>query len=261
MKLKEHLHKSRLTSNAAVLLTWILLSGCEGRLGANIEDLMLGLGWSRSMVRRSLAELVSKGYASFCGAANKQGLGTIRILKFDLLEPIQSTSEPGTPAHRSTGEPSESAHPNAELTSEPSTGRLDSTQLTGEPGVPTELSAQSTGEPSKAYKEIPAGCRFSGKLSDVACQTLRYLRFDPAPWSLSRGFVNVVEWLGKRQHLPLPGILATMILDRCLFQQRKRKADGKNPSLYLFPPGLQRHRDALRKKELEAGRKERQRAA
>lgn len=251
--LKEHLHKSRLTSNAALLLVWLLLSAHHsglkrGCIEANIEDLMLGLGWSRSMVRRSLAELVSKGYVSFSGAANKQGLGMIRILKSDLVEPAQST-----------GEPSKSVEPAARPTSEPSKGRLDSTQLTSEPGVPIELRAALISEPSKGF-EIPPKCLFTGELSTIACQTLAYIGFQCDRRHLSIGFVSVLDWLGKRQHLPLPGLLASRIIDRCLFQQRKRKAGSRSPNLYFWPPGFQKWRDSLRRAEREQGRLERARA-
>lgn len=259
-------HWKDLGSNAVKLLTWILLSAHysgpkRGCVEANIEDLMLGLGWSRSMVRRSLSELVSKGYVSFSGAANKLGLGTISILKFDLVEPA-----------RSTDEPSESVNPSAPLTSEPSKGRLDSTQSTSEPSRPSAKASVLTSEPSNTQESVPdvpdvpqkskllksPRKYVAGELSDVARQTLRYLRFDSAPGSLTRGFVSVLDWLGKRAHLPLPGILATMILNRCLEQQRRRRSEGKSALLYAWPAGFQKWRDALRRQERLEGKAQRQ---
>ena len=109
--LQEHLHRSRMSSNAATLFVWLLLSAYHsgrkrGCVETNIEDLMLALGWTRSMVKRSLAELDLNDYISFRGAANQYELGTIKILKFDLEvdDSARLTSEPSS-------EPSNSPNP------------------------------------------------------------------------------------------------------------------------------------------------------
>jgi hypothetical protein len=101
--LRDHLHRSRMSSNASTLFVWLLLSAYHsgpkrGCLETNIDDLMRGLGWSRSMVKRTIEELVRKDYILFSGAANQHGLGTITIFKFDVesRDSARSTTEPST---------------------------------------------------------------------------------------------------------------------------------------------------------------------
>jgi hypothetical protein len=89
--LKEHLHRSRMSSNASTMFVWLLLSArhsgsTRGSVEANYDDLMRGLGWSSSMVRRTLEELISKGYISVTPAANQHEITVIKILKFDTGE-------------------------------------------------------------------------------------------------------------------------------------------------------------------------------
>jgi hypothetical protein len=134
--LREHLHRSRMSSNGSTLFVWLLLSAYHsgpkrGCVGANIEDLMFGLGWSRSMVKRSLEELASKGYISFDGAANQHELGVIRILKFD-VEERDSARFTGEPSKNSDTSAELSARLNAQSASEPST----------EPSNPSNLQSQ-----------------------------------------------------------------------------------------------------------------------
>src|SRR5205814_1028661 len=128
--------QSRMSSNASTLFVWLLLSAYHsgakrGCVDANIEDLTLGLGWSRSMAKRTLDELILGDYVSFSGAANQHGLGTIRILKFDVEEcdSAQSTSEP-------------SERESARLISEPSGNPNHSGELSA------RLSARFTSEPT-----------------------------------------------------------------------------------------------------------------
>jgi hypothetical protein len=127
--LREHLHKSRMSSNAVTLFVWLLLSAYHSGprkscVEVNIDDLMMFLGWNRSMAKRTLEELIQKGYITFEGAANQHGLGTIRITKFDTEE---------TDSTRLTGEPSTISQNSGELTAQLS-ARLTA-ELTGEPST------------------------------------------------------------------------------------------------------------------------------
>lgn len=122
------------------------------------------------------------------------------------------------------------------------------------PDVPSEPSLAAKPLESRKYL-------FSAELPAIARRTLEYIGFACDPKSMTRGFVSVLDWLGKRAHLPLPGLLASRIIDRCLFQQRKRRAEKKNPALYFWPAGFQVHRDRLRKREKAAGRRQRARVA
>lgn len=146
--LKEHLHRSRMSSNASTLFVWLLLSAYHsgpkrGCVDVNIEDLMLGLGWSRSMTKRTLEELTLSGYVSFSGAANQHGLGTIRILKFDVeeSESARLTSEPSVD-RGSSGELS--ARLSAGFTSEPSS----------EPSTPSKLQTHQDLQAPKNAVEV-----------------------------------------------------------------------------------------------------------
>lgn len=89
--LKEHLHHSRMSSNASTLFVWLLLSARHsgsrcGCVEANYEDVMRNLGWSYSKVRRTIGELAQKGYIIVTPAANQHAITTIRIPKFDAWE-------------------------------------------------------------------------------------------------------------------------------------------------------------------------------
>lgn len=104
---------------------------------------MIGLGWSRSMVKRSLDELAEKDYISFKGAANQHGIGAIKILKFDVEEhnSAQSTSEPSKSLENSARL---SAGLSARLTGEPST----------EPSRPSISQRQQDLQPPKNAVEV-----------------------------------------------------------------------------------------------------------
>jgi len=89
--LREHLHRSRMSSNASTLFVWLLLSAHhsgprKGCVEADREDIMRGLGWTYSMTRRATYELTSKRYILVTPAANQHEVTVIRILKFDTDE-------------------------------------------------------------------------------------------------------------------------------------------------------------------------------
>lgn len=116
-------HLRQMSSNATKLYLFFHLKAFwqgpkRGCVEANIDDLMFFLGWSRSMVKRTIAELVQRGYILFEGAANQHEQGTIRISKFDAME---------TDSAQLTGEPSMTAQNSAGFTAGLSGG------LTGEP--------------------------------------------------------------------------------------------------------------------------------
>lgn len=260
VKLKEHLHKSRLTSNAAVLLMWILLSARQGRVEASYDDLACGLAWSKRTLQRAITELTQKGYIRVTLATNRRSKTLIEVC-VDFEESISGVDKD---VHSGKSGVDKGVHGCNTATATVDKD-VHSTTVGVDNGVlsTTESVPEFPSEPSSAAKplEIPAGCLFTGELSAVANQTLEFIGFECDRRHLSIGFVSVLDWLGKRAHPPLPGLLASRIIDRCLFQQRKRRAEKRNPALYFFPPGLQRHRDALRKKERLAGRLGRARAA
>jgi len=95
--LKEHLHRSRMSSNASTLFVWLLLSArhsgpSRGCVEANYEDVMRNLGWTYSMVRRTIGELAQKGYVIATPAANQHAITTIKIQKFDTWEDDSAVS-------------------------------------------------------------------------------------------------------------------------------------------------------------------------
>ena len=243
-KILEHL--PGLSGNGAKLLVWILLSAKQERLEANIDDVMAGLGWSRNTVKRTVKELSGKEYILFEAAANQRARGEIKILKPDIAERDSAQPESEPTRNETIG-----AKP------KPEPGTKSAQPENGPSSVPTTAPTGSLPpkpEPAKPKVAAIDKNMWAGELTDVVRKTLAYIRFEPDKRLLSRGFVSVLEWLGKRSHLPLPGLLVSRIIDRCLLQQRTRKAAGKDPGLYIFPPGLQKHRDTLRRHERQAGK-------
>ena len=123
--LKEHLHRSRMSSNASTLFVWLLLSARHsgpgrGCVEANYEDVMRNLGWTYSMVRRTIGELAQKGYIIATPAANQHTITTIRILKFDAWEDDSAAS---TGEHTKT---SDQPAVSSGVLSAPSTGEQSS---------------------------------------------------------------------------------------------------------------------------------------
>lgn len=258
MKLKEHLHKSRLTSNAAVLLVWITLSAHQGRLEASYEDLMRGLGWSRKMLQRTIADLTQRGYIRVTRATSQRSKMLIEVL-IDFEESsgvdkavhhnAKESPVPDKDVHAGKSGVDKAVHDYA------ATADVDK-DVHGIEGSVPDVPSGATDSTPKAL-EIPAKY-LAGELSNLARKTLAYVSFDVDPRSLTKGFVVALEKFGRRQPLPSPGRLGTQIIDACLLTQRKRAARGEDPGFFRFPPGFQRHRDALRKKERAAGKSERQ---
>lgn len=53
----------------------------------------------------------------------------------------------------------------------------------------------------------------------------------------------------EEKSLPLPGILASKILDYCVARQDELKAKGLDDAQFFWPPNFPRHRDNLRQRE------------
>jgi hypothetical protein len=293
--LREHLHRSRMSSNASTLFVWLLLwayySGPKrGCVEANIDDLMLGLGWSRSMVKRSVDELASKGYISFNGAANQHELGEIRILKFDVEErdSARSTSEPSRNSEISA---ELSARLTAQSTTEPSSEPSNPSNLQSRhdlqvPKNAVEVKKEKKGKadavrrpfdaelraspksffsPSEKRKKLEA--RLAGKLletgntldrdlNDEEREAFAYLRYKPKdePRNLPNGFVWTLfdVYDDHKDDLPLPGNLCSKIIDHCMAKQESCKTIGSDPSEYYYPLDFVEHRDRLREQERRA---------
>lgn len=243
-----------LSGNGAKLYAWLIVSAPrEGCLEVSFENMARGNGWSLKTLRGAIRELERKSCITAARSTGKHVRTQIRLLHCEDQEPapsLRGSSAQATPSQSGRSETEAKVTPSQKASSGISTPSQRGSSSV--PDVPSEL-------PDSAHVAgpIPPKC-LAGELSDVARQTLQYLRFDCDPTSLSRGFVSVLGWMGKRAHLPLPGLLASRILDRCLFQQRKRKAEGKNPDLYLWPAGFQKWRDSLRRAERLAGKAERQ---
>ena len=85
--LKEHLHRSKMSSNGAKLYLWCHLSAAwfgpnRGCVETDYHTIARSLGWGTRMIQRVIAELNGR-YIEVKLAANQHELTTIRILKFD----------------------------------------------------------------------------------------------------------------------------------------------------------------------------------
>jgi hypothetical protein len=106
-------HLYSMSSNAAKLYVCLLLRAHwqpgpkRGWVAVRYEDLAHDLGWSYSMVRRTILKLIRKNYIEVRRAANQYELTQIKILKYDLEEcnPAPFTGEP-TKTAESFGSPS-----------------------------------------------------------------------------------------------------------------------------------------------------------
>ena len=272
-KLKGHLHRSRLSSNAVTLLVWLLLSAPRGTVKVSQKDLMRALGWSYSMVRRTLEELTSKKYVAVTPAANQHKDTVIKILKFGADgddSAVLTCEHPKEHFAVFTGEqnePQDSEHGGA-LTDEQSAD--DSAVLKGEQG--NAHSAGLKGEQSKLSicretqeqvceriaNAIREGGHLAGELDERDRRAIGYLQFACERKYLSAGFVLMAVTLYEscEGNLPQPGIIASRIMNECLTEQRELLAQGKPAAKFCWPPGFQSHRDMLRKREKAARREE-----
>ena len=240
-----------LSSNAVKLLTWVLLSAQQGRLEASYKDMIDGLGWTRRPLQRAVAELTKKECVRVTAAANQHGKTLIEVLiKFD-------------------GEDS-AGHKNDTTRNKANVAEVkNDTTITKEPvpDIPggdekgttnsAPVAAQAEKDPSaRVAAAIEKSKSPAGELTVVQIRTLQYIGFDDRRY-LTKGFVAVLQKFGERRHTAVPGITCSQIISECLSHQRTLKAKGRDPSLFMFPPGFQSHRDRLRKAEREAGRRER----
>jgi hypothetical protein len=90
-------HLTEMSSNAVKLYVWFHIRAYwfgpkRGLVEASPEDIMCGLGWSKSMVRRTVKELARKGYIRVVAAVNQHQLTRIKILKYELEKSISAVS-------------------------------------------------------------------------------------------------------------------------------------------------------------------------
>jgi hypothetical protein len=82
-------HLSEMSSNAVKLYVYLQLKAqwlgpMRGWVECRYEDLADGLGWDKRKLKRTTAELKSKGYIEVRRAANQHELTRIKILKYDI---------------------------------------------------------------------------------------------------------------------------------------------------------------------------------
>ena len=125
-------HLSSMSSNAAKLYVFLLLKAHwklgpkRGLAEVSYEDITCDLGWSYSMVRRTIRELTRKNYIEVTPAANQYDLTRIKVLKYD---PDEFDSDVSTGERTKTADSSAvlTGAPSAELIGEPSTERSNPT--------------------------------------------------------------------------------------------------------------------------------------
>lgn len=287
--LKEHLHRSRMSSNASTLFVWLLLSAYHsglkrGCVEANYEDLMRGLGWSYSMVRRTLDELIAKNYIGVMPAANQHEITVIKILKFEIDEGDSAVS---------TGEHSNDSAVSIGVLSAVSTGEHSSEQSTpSNPQSQRDLQASKNAVEVKKEKNerldavrrqvdaerlavdrtvfssfkrkkklrerivdklIESGETLDRDLDDEERKAFAYVGYKPydEPRNLPSGFVFTVwdVYTDYDDDLPLPGNVCSKIIDRCMSEQGRCKTLGADPSEYFYPLDFVEHRNQLRAQE------------
>lgn len=286
--LKEHLHRSRMSSNASTLFVWLLLSAYHsgpkrGCVEVNYEDLMLGLGWYRKLVQRTIQELTRKNYIEVTHAANQHGLGTIKILKFD-VEECDSAEDTGVPTKNSAKDIAEDS---AQVEFVPTTV-LSSTSISQNqqdlqaPKNAVEVKKEKNGESDAVRRPFDAELRTAGRKSFSPSEKRKRLEkrleekarkggnifdgdldaYEIAAFAatqykirdrkcLTDGFVYVV-WDVYSDHEDddlSAGNLCSKVIDRCMAEQESCKESGEDPSEYFWPPDFQDHRDQLREKE------------
>ena len=239
-----------ISCGAIKLFVWLTIPPRHGHAEASFATIGLENGMSLKMIRCAVKELEG---LSLIAVERSKGKNTkTRIRTISISPAVQGADSFYRPVRIMSGlidAPQVSRSGPAMKSAQPTHCVQGADVQQRNNGVPTDA---PTGSGSPTSKPKPDRNIFAGELSTVARMTLAYIRFEPDKRSLSRGFVSVLEWVGKRNHLPLPGVLASLVINRCLFQQRTRKAAGKDPSLYLFPNGLQKHRDTLRRHERRA---------
>jgi hypothetical protein len=290
--LKEHLHRSRMSSNASTMFVWLLLSArhsgsTRGSVEANYDDLMRGLGWSSSMVRRTLEELISKGYISVTPAANQHEITVIKILKFDTGEDDSAvlTSEHPKNSAVSTGalravftseQSTEQSRPynlqsqrdlqapkNAVEGIEGKNGKANAVRRPIDAEL--RIASSKSFSPSERIKKLKThleeaisrnGSAFHGEFDDDEREAFAYIRYQvPDTQKLTGGFVYSVWEVYekyKATKLPLPGILCCKIIDHCMQEQESCKTLGSDPSDYFWPTDFQEHRKRLMAQEQAA---------
>lgn len=206
---------------------------------AGFDEMARWCGWSLSTLKRAIRELKAKEYIS--------------QVKSDLTATAVVSAEVKPDPNPKT----------VEVKSDPSKVYVvKSDPHSQAPGVKSDLETipdfPSEQQKSKPLELLPGKYLFSCELPAVAREALSYVGFQ-VEGSLSRGFVVLLEKFGKLRPWPRPGMLASNLIERALHWQNKRKTEAKDPRLYAWPPGFQKHRDRLRVAERVAGRQERER--
>lgn len=228
-------HWPHLSGNAAKLIVWLVASGTkQGCVEAkNFEDIASANGWTLKVLRGAIKELEAKLHITVERATGRHALTRIQITP-SLLGSGAST----TPARQGSSaevipSPKGMGDTEAKITpSQMGMSEIPTPSLLGSSSVP-----DVPDEPQKSkLLELPEKY-LAGELSAVASQTLEYIWFQCDRRFLSIGFVTIVEKYARRRPWPRPGVLASRVIDRCLYWQRKRRNEGKNPLLYAWPPG------------------------
>jgi hypothetical protein len=290
--LKEHLHRSRMSSNASTLFVWLLLSARHsgpgrGCVEANYEDVMRNLGWTYSMVRRTLDELAEKGYIVVMPAANQHEVTTIRIPKYDIWEDDSavSTGEQSKIADRSAvsggvlsavsiGEQSsEQSRPSISRKADELWAPKNAVEVKKEKNCcadsvrrpfdaelrhPSKIFSPKKRKQKLESRLIEKGFKnksmFTGNLDEDERAAFAATGYTPRdPQKLHDGFVAAVEamWDKFKDTEISQGNLCSKIIDYCQAQQESCvKLDAPAArSDYYWPPDFQDHRDRLRAQE------------
>jgi hypothetical protein len=284
-------HLPVMSSNAVKLYLWFHLKAYwsgprRGYVEASFDDMAHGNGWSYNMVRRTVEELIRKGYIEVACAANQYQLTAIEILNFDLEESDSavSTDEHTKPANNSavssgalnavsTGERSSehskpgNAQSNQELEASKKAKKVKEVKNAGNRDAvrrPFDAGLRTVSErfsPKKRRENLESRITekgfknetfFNEDLDEDQRAAFAATGYTPRdPQTLSDGFVNAVEVIwGKYKGTDIsPGILCTKIIDCCMREQESNKKLGVPESDYYWPPDFGDYRNRLRDQE------------
>lgn len=280
-------HLPDISANATKLYIWLHLTAFwegqkRGLVEASFYDMARGNGWSLKKLQRAIDELEARPYITVERASNQHKLTRIKILKYDLDEAYSAVDKSDHSKCSAVDTAVDSAVDSAVVKSvhsnpakpqdqqglqAPKKYRSIEEKKDGLDAVrrPKDAELHSADKkvfsPSERKKRLAVrlreavrrnGNEFCGELNKVERAAFEYIKYSPcALHSLSDGFVFSV-WLLYKDHkdkLPLPGILCSKIIDKCLSEQESNKKQGIEPSDYFWPVDFQEHRNRLRAEE------------
>ena len=235
-------HWAQLSGNAAKLYVFLLASAKQGCLEVAFKDLVRSSGLSLKTLRSAIKELEGSQGIAVERAVGRYARTRIRILGLNQKPSlVRSFDNFYRPAKRPTPFKASPA------------GSVKSSGVPNVPPTGSIAAPKSAGEPKAAGLEKNVN-RFTGKLSDAPRRTLTFMAFTCDEKDISKGFAAVLLKFGKLVTMPQPGKLCTLVITECLDCQRKLKTMDRNPDLFRWPAGLQKHRDTLRRHERQAGK-------